>query len=678
MDVLTLVALHDQNARSEVDARLHFTQRAGGSLAGSTRNIIYATDPLKNISYPFEAIMTVPTDPPSNKVQLIGGHFFANGKLYSFPGMETPEIEIDLNQDTYVLTGIKIDPKTDRTDLYVQTTYGEYPFMDRDVVPSALIKIPHGFNSIVSGYIMDIRPFLHYNVSTPEDRAVIDISCINPKESVSFELMRNRRMPPIINFYKKLPPEGTHTITHSFKAADDVVVLGDDPVDVSEEQGVTLKKQITAEAITMPDADNVLVVSAMTGSNFGDGTASAPLLTLTSAIERYNVMPQYDTIFVREGIYVMNTPVRVRRAVQIIGEAPTKVIVQFLDNSATLITSDPSVGVVFRTMQFVSMAYARGATASVTMSFSGPTYFYNCIFKQASSTAILPFIRYSDWLRIANCVLHNPYRVSASQSAFYFPAESDALRFYNNYVIGPWKTPLPIDDDHRNYRDDGTGSILMLDDFINYYPTDKTPYGVHDGLAVGSTHTDLDGKPISVGLYGGAYASLFRMAQYPIDQMPVFKYAYHTLFAPVIARFVEFVPLIPFISSTAGCKVYGAVSFNGGHDWVVWDEYLGAWKRVADLQTLDVNGNTAEELSTRLVNNGPITTKGEICFAWALKTNNPNYSPSIKGVQMRVKADADTLTPIQPETFDVWIAGDTIMVTNLADEKQNDVVIVAY
>lgn len=678
MDVMTLVALHDQNARNEVDARLHFIQRAGGELAGSTRNIVYATDPLKNISYPFECIMTVPTDPPSRKVQLIGGFFFANGKLYSFPGMETPEIEIDLNQDTYVLTGVRIDPRTDRTDLYVQTTYGEYPFMDRDMVPSALIKIPRGFTEIISGYIMDIRPFLHYNVSTPEDRAVIDISCINPKESVSFELMRNRRMPPIMNFYKKLPPEGTHTITHTFKSEDDVVLLGDDPVDVDELNGVTLKKQLTAKVITMPNADNVLFVSALKGNRFGDGSASAPLLTLGDAINRYNGMDQYDTIFLQEGIYVLNQTENIHRSVKIIGESPTTVIIRLQNNDVPLITvTDSTVLVEFRTVQIISTSPRSGALAPASIVTDGYIYFYNCILKQGISVQILPLVQHSGQLYIVNCVVHNPYSISTSISPLYETILSGFVYFYNNYIIGVWNHVFSLGVDQRNYQDTGDGSYFQFEDLNSYYPTVTTPNGVHGGLTVNSVATDLDGAPISTGIYGGPYAAMFRTYSYPINQMPIFKYAYHTLFSPVIARFVEVVPLTSFSSSSA-CQIFGAVSFNGGHDWVVWDEYLGAWKRIADLQTLDVNGNLADDLATRLVNMGPITTKGEICFAWALKTNNPNMSPHIRGVQMKVKADADTITPIQPENLDVWIAGDTVMITNLSDEKQNDVVVVAY
>lgn len=686
MDVATLVALHDQNARNEVEHRIYFTQRqrpdgTGSDMVESTRTVVYATDPLKNISYPFECLMTVPTDPPSNKVQLIGGFFFANGKLYPFPGMETPEIIIDLNQDTYVLTGVRIDPNTDRTDLYVQTTHGEYPFMDRDMVPSALIKIPSGFTTIVSGYITDLRPFIHYNVSTPEDRAVINIACINPNESVTFELMRNRRLPPIMNFYKKVPPEGTHTITHSFQSADDIVVLGEDEPDVDSALGVTLKKSIVAQPLTMPATDNVLFVSALLGNDTGDGTASYPLLTLGAAIDRYNGMTQYDTIFILEGIYTLNTFKQFNRDVLIIGESPTTVSIRLINNTTVLLqTVNPSVIVQFRTVTFVSHTPILASSAPANMSFAGATYFYNCIFKQAVGVKVLPFVTNTGQLDFGNCVIHNPYYTVGATSAshLYDPAGGGPVLVINSYIIGPWLTAFTVGVATRNYHDAGDGASFMLEDTVKYYTTASTPSGVHSGLPIGTNATDLDGAPISTGIYGGQWAAMFRKEWYPIDQMPIFKYRYHTLYSPVIARFVSVVPLIGFTPPIANCHVYGAVSFNGGHDWVVWDELLGSWKRIGDLETLDINGNSAEDLALRLVNNGPITTKGEICFAWALKSGHPNYTPNIRGVQMTVKADADTITPIYPEDLNVWIAGDTVMITNLSSEKQNDVVAVAY
>lgn len=685
MDVTTLVALHDQNARNEVEHRLYFTQRqkpdgSGANMVESTRTVVYATDPLKEISYPFECLMTVPTDPPSNKVQIIGGYFFANGKLYPFPGMETPEIVIDLNQDTYVLTGVRIDPDTDRTDLYVQTTHGEYPFMDRSVVPSALIKIPAGFNTIISGYITDLRPFLHYNVSTPEDRAVVDISCINPNESVTFELMRNKRLPPIMNFYKKVPPEGTHTIVHRFESMDDIVVLGEDEPDVSSSMGVTLKQTIIAQPITMPSADNVLFVSALTGHDSGDGTAEYPLLTLGAAIDRFNGMTQYDTIFVLEGIYNLNSAKQINRDLLLIGESPTKVSIRLTNNTVTVLnTVNPSVDVTFRTVTFISNSPVLAATVTSNMQFAGAAFFYNCIFKQAIGSTVLPMIFCSGQLTIANCVLHNPYyTVSTTSSSYLFSTVGGTKIVINCYIIGPWRNTFVTGVTTRNYEDTGDGSSFAFDSLTTYYPTAGTTMGVHSGMFIGTNTTDLDDAPISVGIYGGQWAAMFKKKWYPINQMPVFKYRYHTLYSPVIARFVSITLIAGFNPPGGNCQIYGAVSFNGGHDWVVWDELLGSWKRIADLETLDINGNRADELCMRLVNNGPITTKGEICFAWALKSGNPYYTPNIKGVQMTVKANADTLTPIYPQDLDVWIAEDTVMVTNLSGEKQNDVVIVAY
>lgn len=675
MDVTTLVALHDQNARNEVEHRLYFTQREG-QMAETTRTVVYATDPLKNISNPLECILTVPTDPPSKRVQLIGGHFFANGKLYPFPGMETPDIEIDPNQDTYVLTGIKIDPQTDRTDLYVQTTYGEYPFMDRNMVPSALIKIPSGFDTILSGHIMDLRPFIHYNVSTPEDRAVINIACINSKESVTFELMRNRRMPPILNFYKKVPPEGTQIITHSFTSLDDVILLGDDPVECNEDLGVTLKRQITANPLTMADAENVIFVSPLTGSDLSNGSASYPLASLSAAIDRFNGMEQYDTIFLQEGMYTLTTPKTFNRPCTVIGEAATKVSIRFTDNRQTLLSNIINAPVRFRTIQFTNIAPKKAGSVSALMEFEDKVEFYNCIFKKTTSVEVLPFIKHHRVLHIMNCIIHNPYTVPTSTSAFYIaepPLASPAI--LNSYIIGPWKTVFTTGVTTRTHLDAGTGSALNFENLTDYYPTTTTP-ALHSGLPVDGVYTDLDGSLLSPGLYGGPYASMFRTWTYPINEMPIFKYTYHILYSPVISRFVEITPITGFVGSE--CKIYGALSFNGGHDWVVWDELLGAWKRLAELDTLDVNGNTAEELCYRLVNNGPITTKGEICFAWALKTLNPDLSPHMKGLVMKVKADADTLTPVQPENLDVRIAGDTVMITNLAEEKQNDIIVVAY
>ena len=56
MDVQGLALLLDQQAKGEIDARLWFTADNGG-IANTTRNTVYAVDPLKDISTPMESMM---------------------------------------------------------------------------------------------------------------------------------------------------------------------------------------------------------------------------------------------------------------------------------------------------------------------------------------------------------------------------------------------------------------------------------------------------------------------------------------------------------------------------------------------------------------------------------------------------------------------------------------------
>lgn len=680
MDVQSLALLLDQQARAEIDARLYFTQ-CDGKNQQTTRTVVYATDPQKNISNPFEALMTVPTDPPSSKLHLIGGHFYANGKLYAVPGMETPEIKLSAAEDTYVLVGIGINPKNDRTFLVCETYHGEFPLFNNYTIPSALVKIPAGKSPIVSHYIMDLRPFIHYNVSTPADRAIVSIACIKPQESVAFELMRGHRLPPIISFYKKLPGAGIYTITHEYNSTTDFIPLTDaEPTYDDSMNAVTLKPIITANPITIAGGPNVIVVSAMNGADSNTGTFSDPLRTLEAAFDKFNGNPGvYDTIFLQAGYYSPGRALIANSPVTIIGEDPVTCIVcvngalphnmfTFNDN-ATLRTIQMEWGVLETDNYYAIVA-------------KGEFHCFNCIFKQINQHRVGDWIRVHSHLIISNCIMNNPYNIvpATSMSRLYscIPGWSTAIPPYqeivaNNIVLGPWDQTFTIGGSLVNIVE-SAGEDPGLEDTKRYYLKPGS-IGIDTGMPT-IVGTDLDNTPTDVGIYGGMYASMVRHKEYPITETPVFRYAYSTMYSPVISRFVS-IDVIRGIAPPE-CEIYGAVSFNGGHTWLIWDELLGAWKRIADLTKLPTTTSTATDLCKRLVDMGPIQTKGEIMFAWALKSSLVTNTPYFRGVNMTVKAASDTLVPIQPTDFNVVIAEDTMMVTNLSSDQIKDVVIVAY
>lgn len=677
MNVQSLALLLDQEARAEVDARLYFTQNDGGNQQ-TTRTVVYATDPLKSISNPFEAIMTVPTDPPSNKVHLIGGHFYANGKLYAVPGMETPEIVLSESEDTYVLVGVSINPKNDKTDLFCETYHGQFPLFDNYIIPSAIIRIPSGKSPIISNYIMDLRPFIHYNVSLPTDRAVVNIACIKPHESAAFELMRGHRQPPIINFYRKLPASGTYTITHEFKSMNDIICISDTVPQYDDvKEAITLKSTTTASPLSMPSTPNVLFVSAKDGRDTNSGTFSDPYRTLESALDRLNGMPGYDTIFIMEGVYTPSRVLEFTKPVTIIGEDPIKCIIRTvpsMPHDLFIFNEEAEV----RTIQIQWSVRKDDGYHAVTAKES--IKFFNCVFKQGVQYKVSDWIYAYDDLLISNCILHNPYTEipGTSRSRFYtfepsWTSPPYKEYFANNIVIGPWNQTFNSGPSFPNLVEDN-GDDLGLEDTRKYYLLPGSDGVNHGEITI--VGTDTDGTPPDVGLYGGMYASMVRHQEYNIGDIPVFRYAFSTMYSPIISRFVSVDVVTGYIPPD--CGVYGAVSFNGGHDWLIWDDLMGAWKRITDLTTLPLTNSTSKALSQHLVDMGPILTKGEIMFAWALKSSVVNATPSIKGVNIVVKASSDTLVPIQPDNFNVVIAEDTMMVTNLSDEQIKDVVIVAY
>lgn len=677
MDVQGLALLLDQQAKGEIDARLWFTADNGG-IANTTRNTVYAVDPLKDISTPMESMMTVPTDPPSKRLHLIGGHFFANGKLYSFPGMESDPIVIDGNVDTYVLTGVRIDPYTDYTSFYCETYYGEWPFMDPAVIPSALVKIPAGQGKILSQFIIDLRPFIHYNVSSAEDRVVVDVACVNPYESIAFSLIRNHRLPPIMNFYQKRPPAGTSTIVHTFDSMDAITVLTkDEPEYDADQNGIRLKYHISTIPVDIPTGPTVLVVSAEYGRDSNPGTYDDPMGTIEGAIDRLNSNVLYETIFVLAGRYSPKKTLNITRPVVIIGKDPHTCIFDLKEDRVFIDATDR---LTIRTMQF---SWITPETANVPdlIQAKDDVRILNCLFKQASINRVARVLQFYKNSWISNCVIDNPFSTDhpGSISEFYrrapgWDATTYVDRVENCIITGQWNQAFISGISTRNLIEQN-GDVLDIEDRTYFYPADNSKardYG-HSYL-VG---LDLDSSPTDTGLYGGQYASGSRVKQYSLSDLPVFKYKIQTMFSPVIGRFVNVVPIYSNFNNAG--EVYGAISFDGGHVWVAWDEPLGAWRKISSLDRLDIEGNTAHDLAQRVINMGPIPTKGEICFAWGLKTTNRKHSPVLKGVRYIVKANGDSLVPLYPENqLSVVVAEDTVMVTNLTAERITDLVIVAY
>lgn len=669
MDIQSLALLLDQQAKSDVDARLYFTMN-DGAIAQTTANTKYSTDPLKDIRTPLEALMVVPTDPPSDRIQLIGGHFYANGKLYPFPGMQSEKIRLDENKDTYCLVGVRIDPRTDSTTFYCGTEYGEFPFFDPSLIPAALIKIPAGHKKILSQFIMDLRPFIHYNVSTPEDRVVINLACISPKESVAISLRRNMRLPPILSFYQKVPPPGVNTIVHNFSSEETVVSLnGEKPFYDEKLGGLTIKKRTEAIPVDIPTGNNVLVVSPLTGNDMNPGTDKEPLRTVEAAVSKLNVSTIVDTIFVKEGIYAPERTMVVERDVAIIGTNPLKCIFRLLKEFPFM---EGKAEVTFRTLQF-QWAVKPDSAIPTMIQAQDKISFYNCIFRQASQSEVIPWCIHADDFILTNCIVFNPFGdLPASKSTFYqaTPSAVGIDRFENSVVIGPWNNTFPSVSNiiYENGQD------ALLEDLISFYPKEGSP--TKDAGIETLVGSDTDGTAPDIGLYGGKYAAMQRVSQYPLTSMPVFKYHIQTMFSPVIQRFVSVTPLLGY--APPECKVYGAVSFDGGHTWLGWDENNGAWRKISDLNLLHIHGNLWDKLSARLVQMGPIPTKGEICFAWGLRTGLATHTPVIKGVKIVVKASGSSLTPIPMDKISALVAEDTVLITNQSDEQLRDMVIVAY
>ena len=337
----------------------------------------------------------------------------------------------------------------------------------------------------------------------------------------------------------------------------------------------------------------MLVVSPLTGNDMNPGTNNEPLRTFEAAVSKLNISTNVDTIFIREGIYAPVAPIEVNRDVTIIGTNPMKCIFRLLKDQQFLETNSQ---VTFRTLQFQWSIRPESGIQSMVLA-KGKISFYNCVFRQAHQQGVIPWCIHADDFILSNCVVYNPFwKMPASKSIFYQPVAGGAVgidRFENTIVLGPWNQVFPSVSNII----ESLGQDPKLEDLIQFYPLEDSPC-IDTGIET-LVGADNDGTAPDIGLYGGKYASMRRVSQYPLAVMPVFKYHIQTMFSPVIKRFVSVTPLLGY--APPECKVYGAVSFDGGHTWLGWDEHRGAWRKITDLNLLHIHGNTWDKLSERLV-----------------------------------------------------------------------------
>lgn len=668
MDVHSLVLLTDQLSTAEIDARLYHIQN-DKKWQGTTRNVVFGSDPLQDISVPLETLKVIPDDPPSKKIHVIGGVFYSRGEMYAVPGMISKDIIINSTATTYVYVGFKIDRNKGLVDLYTETTYGNMPAFHPDTFPCALVVIPPGFEKILSDFITDIRPWMNFDISHPNDRITVEIGCLSPGESQVFDRKPFHSGPPLMSVYTRVPKAGVHTVIHTFDGLDKVSVLSEDqPYYNDLAEGLTLIPITMRYPITIPATPNVLFVSMLRGKPGWPGTLDKPVPDLKTAVDILNGMTGYDTIFVEEGIYMVKEVLTIDKPVQIVGQSPLKSIIRM---ALDLPFGTLKMPAVFKTLQF--QWSVRAVSASSIIHAEQEVSFFNCVFKTLSSTSTALFLLNDSHRVLQNCVIHAPYLNASPKPRFFDPRPTLSAWYEaieNNIILGEWNNPFPTP---YNIIDDTLSNTAGLEDFIDYYLKPDSPS--KDTGNISRVGIDMDGSPPDIGLYGGQSSSMARVTKYNVGSMPVFRYHIQTLFSPVISKFLAIDPILGY--APIACQVYGAVSFNGGHTWLAWDEGTAAWK-VVDLSKLDIQGNTWKELSTRLIQMGDIKPKGEIAFAWGLKTSDPDNTPVIKGVRFTVQSDGKALKPVYPDKIDMLISEGTVMVSNIGAERLQDIVIVCY
>lgn len=288
----------------------------------------------------------------------------------------------------------------------------------------------------------------------------------------------------------------------------------------------------------------------------------------------------------------------------------------------------------------------------------------NCSLLHVDDQAMIPVFA-TDNLVLSNLVFHNLWPTGVT---LFTVAPSLFVGMHNLIVIGDWGTNFQVSSTILH-----AGSIdlkLEAPSLFKYRPLPGSPCLNAGSYAV--CGANKDGSPPDIGLYGGQYAALAEVKRTPIGKLVLLRYAIQTMFAPVIHNFT-FAQVLG--EKPLGTEIYGCISFDGGKNWVVWDEQIAAWRKV-NPELLVVEGNTAQELCTYLTRVSTLATKGEIVFLWGLYSTVVDKAPVITQCLFKARGSTGGYTPYPMENVEIIVDEFSVLLRNKLTTPIRDLIVV--
>lgn len=656
------ILLQDMLARRAIDDRLWFVQVGEGNQAVTTETVVSVMDPLKPVSQILDSLRVSPTSPASSFVIISSGAFYCRGTLYTFYGKTFGPLHLDLSMGTTAWIGLQINAVKITATASVIYGGAEQLVFHPNFLPLAVVSILPTRQVVLSADILDLRPFFSFDPAGPQDRVEAQISCIGAGESICIDRSPFHKGAPIIQLYQKYLSGGFHDIVHTYNSLSKGVGVGDNAhlVDFDATyRGVTIKPLVERLPNDLPDAPTTIFVSAERGSSTNPGSKAQPVMTLADAVVLANANSAVTTIFIEAGIYTITDPLIFTNSVTIVGYSPDDVQIRTRANQGAIsCNSDLRIEAIsFRLKSYTSVDMpAVFVAGSITM--------LNCSILHMDDNAMLPVYK-ADTLVLSNLVFHNLWSIGVS---LFDVTPSLFIGMHNIIVIGDWGDKFQVSPTILY----AASTELKLENplLFKYRPLTGSVCLNTGSYAV--CGANKDGTQPDIGLYGGQYAALADVKRIPIGKLVLVRYAVQTMFAPVIHNFT-FAQVIG--EKPNGTEIYGCVSFDGGKNWVVWDEGTAAWKKV-NPELLSIEGNTAQDLCTYIARVSNLGTRGEIVFLWGLFSTVSDKAPVITQCLFKARGSTGGYIPYSMENVEILVDDFSVLLRNKLDTPIRDLIVV--
>jgi len=674
LDAHVIINLFDVLAQINVDNQLSLIAAEDPDKAITTERTVYARDPLRSISDDLDQLKLVPTYPASGKFQVISGRFYDRGVMYIFGGAEYEIKDLPRAAEVFLYVGILVDRMRHLTELYVSEDYGTLTEFHPGTVPVGVVRLRPNSETILSTDIVNLLPLYNYDTDHPADKMQAYIPCLPPNGSIILDRRPFYRTKlPIIDIWQTFGGTLATVTSHVFESKDDAIDLlnpDNSGIDYDDDRkGISIGKEETIEYAPMPVGPHVIYISASRGVDIYDGTFHEPVASFGRAAEIFNSDPIYTTIFVEPGIYTPTSTVIFTRSVTIQGSDTLSVRIVFKYGFIGFdFQGSPATwkNVTFLQEEVLPIPYT-----GVCMT-AGYLLFYNCLFRNEPSYLQYPWIHTIN-VAFFNCIMHNLDKTYPAIMWMTLPTGSIAM--WNNIIIGTWSNLFMIGGGSSNWWvSEANFGIWIMDPVHWDYRIIKNSPLDGGGTSDGGIGQDLDGSNPDLGIYGGGHASKVPVPRFPTKQPSVFRFAHGTLFTPVMERILNITAVIEVPSGT---KVFAAVTFNGGGNWLRWNSEYAAWQQV-DLRNLQITGNTFEELRTALVEYGAIVPQGEFAIAWGFYTEDPKVSPILKSFDVHFKVHPESYVPFDRTQVQLYVNNFAILVHNKTNREIKSLQVVAY